>query len=103
MAKKTKKETWKPLFEVESGDFMAQGTWVSDDADSTTYGAINLIVADLVAVKCFVIQGSKAPFISFPSHKSGKEYYNDVVPMSKEVAKELAELAQQCADAFEDL
>ena len=102
MAKKNTKK-WTPLFEVESGDFKAQGTWASDDADSSTYGAINLIVADLVSVKCFVIQGKKAPFISFPSHKNGKEYYNDVVPMNKEVAKELAELAQECADAFEDL
>ena len=106
MARKVnaRKETkWEPLFEVSTENLKAQGTFKSEKTDEAFYGYINLIFGDMVAVKCSLIEGSNGPFVSFPQTKKGKEYYSQVVPMSKEVAQEVQDIAKLCADAFDDL
>ena len=99
--KDTKK--WEALFEIESENFKCQGTWLNEDKDSSTFGAVNVIAGGLISCKAFVVNGSKGAFFSFPQTKSGGKYYSQVVPMSKDVAKELQELAIECGKEFDKL
>ena len=112
MARRTsdsEKKGFKALFEVETAindvKVVAQGTWANDDKEASLFGFINLIIDDFIAIKCSVVNGKgDKPFLSFPQNKAkdGK-YYSQVVPMSKEIASGLAELAEQCADSFDKL
>lgn len=98
----TRKETaWTPLFEVETEHLKAQGTYKSADTTKAFYGYINLIVLDYVSIKCSVIEGKNGAFISFPQNKSGDTYYSQVIPMNKDVAKEIDEIAKLCAIEFD--
>lgn len=96
-----KEEKWSPLFEIKSDNVTAQGTFKSEDTDGSFYGYVNLIFADLVCVKCSLIEGQYGAFFSFPSVKKGNEYYSQVVPMNKDIAKELQDLAKECAEEFD--
>ena len=102
IAKEGKKK-FKALFEVSTDNFKAQGTWVNDDADASTYGAVNVIIADIISVKAFVINGKKGAFFSFPQTEKGGKYYSQVIPMDKDVASELSKLAEKCAKEFDAL
>lgn len=95
---------WEPLFTIEYGDnYKAQGTYANKDDEGAFYGYINLIVCDLISIKCAVMEGKKGAFLSLPHNRSGKEYYNQVVPMSKEVAADFNEIAKLCAKEFDAL
>lgn len=98
-----------PLFEVETTiadtKVVAQGTWANDDKEASLYGFINLIISDVLAIKCSVVNGKgDKPFLSFPQNKAkdGK-YHSQVVPMNKEIAQGLSDLASHCADSFDNL
>ena len=94
-------KTWSPLFEVETKNIKAQGTFKSADTEGAFYGYVNLIFGGLIAVKCSLIEGSNGAFISFPQTKKGKEYYSQVVPMNKDIAQEIQEIAKLCAKEFD--
>ena len=101
---KRETEKWEPLFTVEYGDnYKAQGTYANKDSEGAFYGYINLIICDLVSIKCAVMEGKNGAFLSLPQNKVGKEYYNQVVPMSKDVASDLNEIANVCAEEFNAL
>lgn len=108
MARQTtskEKKGFKALFTVETEyegvKLVAQGTWANDDKDSSLYGFINLIVDDFVAIKCSVMNGEKGAFIAFPSNKKDGKYYSQIVPMSKEVAQAINDIAEHCAEEFD--
>lgn len=95
----SKKDFIKYECEDNSGDVTAQLTYLTDDVDGViAYGQI--IIANMVAVKVSLWHTKDGKdFFSLPSRK-GKDgnYYNDVIPMNKEVAKAIRELAEDCVD-----
>lgn len=86
-------------FECEEGCCKAQLTYLTDDADGIlAYGQI--VIEDAVAIKVSLWHTKDGKdFFSLPSRK-GKDgnYYNDVIPMTKDVASDIKECATQCVD-----
>lgn len=95
----SKKDFIKYECKDNSGDVTAQLTYLTDATDGViAYGQI--IIANMVAVKVSLWHTKDGKdFFSFPSRK-GKDgnYYNDVIPMNKEVAKAIREVAEDCVD-----
>ena len=97
----SKKDFIKYECEDSSGYVTAQLTYLTDDSDGViAYGQI--IIANMVAVKVSLWHTKDGKdFFSLPSRK-GKDgnYYNDVIPMNKEVAKAIRECAEDCVDWY---
>lgn len=95
----SKKDFIKYECEDSSGDVTAQLTYLTDEVDGVVaYGQI--IIANMIAVKVSLWHTKDGKdFFSLPSRK-GKDgnYYNDVIPMNKEVAKAIKEVAEDCVD-----
>lgn len=95
----SKKNFIKYECENESGEVVAQLTYLTDSTDGViAYGQI--IIGYMVAVKVSLWHTKDGKdFFSLPSRK-GKDgnYYNDVIPMNKEVAKTIREVAEDCVD-----
>ena len=95
----SKKDFIKYECENDSGEEVAQLTYLTDATDGLiAYGQI--IIANMVAVKASLWHTNDGKdFFSLPSRKGqdGK-YYNDVIPMNKEVAKAIREVAEDCVD-----
>lgn len=111
MARRTagdEKKGFKPLFEFETIiqdiPVKVQGTWKNDDKEASLYGFINLIIGNILSIKCSVVNGKEnEPFLSFPQNKAKDgTYYNQVIPVGKEVAAELKEIAGVAAEKFDE-
>ena len=80
-----------------------QITYLTGDEEGTiAYGQI--IINGAVAIKCGLVHSKGGyDFFSFPS-KKGKDgnWYDDVIPVSKDSAAQLKEMAEECVDLVLD-
>ena len=80
-----------------------QITYLTGDEEGTiAYGQV--IINGAVAIKCGLVHSKGGhDFFSFPS-KKGKDgnWYDDVIPVSKDSAAQLKEMAEECVDLVLD-
>ena len=80
-----------------------QITYLTGDEEGTiAYGQV--IIHGAVAIKCGLVHSKGGhDFWSFPS-KKGKDgnWYSDIIPVSKDSAAELTDMAQECVDLVLD-
>lgn len=80
-----------------------QITYLTGDEEGTiAYGQV--VINGAVAIKCGLVHSKGGhDFFSFPS-KKGKDgnWYDDVIPVSKDSAAQLKEMAEECVDLVLD-
>ena len=98
MASSKTKKTYR---EVTSDD-LTMRLYPSDKGYADYYGTLSIETASgaPLAVRINVIDGKKGLFVSFPSYKSGDDYVDLVYPTSKELRKQINQLAADVVAEF---
>ena len=90
--KKSKKKTefteYKLKVETKSGDILPVKLTLYEEKDDRQ-GAQIVIADDLVIKGVWIINGSRGPFISWPSYKQGDEYKPYIFPITAEFRESL--------------
>ena len=87
-SKKTKFTEYKLKVETKSGDILPVKLTLYEEKDDRQ-GAQIVIADDLVIKGIWIINGSRGPFISWPSYKQGDEYKQYVFPITAEFRESL--------------
>ena len=86
--KKTKFTEYKLKVETKSGDILPVKLTLYEEKDDRQ-GAQIVIADDLVIKGIWIINGSRGPFISWPSYKQGDEHKPYTLPITAEFRESL--------------